>query len=135
MARVACPYRYHRFPVDNLWFQCTGRTAPGREGCCGAVDPLRQRSIGFGAAAWPVFAPRSRSRTPRRAECPDCGTTTGIRACPVCHTPLPASFADADSPLIALGTQVDRAGVGQFRVDEPLLWLLSHFKIIERSRA
>ncbi|KAA5828801.1 zinc ribbon domain-containing protein [Saccharopolyspora hirsuta] len=102
MAKVACPYCYHRFPVGNLWFQCTGRPAPGRERCRKAVDPMRQRLTGYGAASWPVFEPRSRFRSPRKAECPDCGTPSGIRACPVCHTPLPASFADGDSPLIGV---------------------------------
>jgi hypothetical protein len=33
------------------------------------------------------------------------------------------------------GNRVDPRGVRPFRVDEPLLWLLSQFKIIDRSTA
>jgi hypothetical protein len=34
--------------------------------------------------------------------CPECHGPTGIRACQVCHTPLPANFAESRSPLIGL---------------------------------
>ncbi|MEU6261908.1 zinc ribbon domain-containing protein [Saccharopolyspora shandongensis] len=104
MAKVACPYCYHRFPAGSLRFQCTGRPAPGREKCRKAVDAERQRLTGYAPASWPTFAPApSRfGRTPRKAPCPDCGTVSGIRACPVCHTPLPANFAEGRSPLIGV---------------------------------
>ncbi|MER5393728.1 zinc ribbon domain-containing protein [Saccharopolyspora sp. NPDC002686] len=103
MAKVACPYCYHRFSAGSLRFQCTGRPAPGREKCAKSVDPERQRLTGFSGMAGPTFEALGRfGRSPRKADCPDCGTSSGIRACPVCHTPLPANFADGESPLIGV---------------------------------
>ncbi|GGJ02742.1 putative ESX-1 scaffolding and assembly protein SaeC [Saccharopolyspora subtropica] len=102
MAKVACPYCYHQFAPSSLWFQCTGRPSPGRERCRRTVDPERERLTGFANPAPPAFPPPKSWRTPRRAACPDCGTVSGIRACPVCHTPLPAGFADSRSPLIGV---------------------------------
>lgn len=104
MPKVACPYCYHRFDLAKLRFQCTGRATPGRDRCRKATDEDRRRLTGYGAASLPTFpAPETRNPLPQRmAACPDCGAPTGIRACPVCHTPLPANFADSRSPLIGM---------------------------------
>jgi hypothetical protein len=104
MAKVACPYCYHRVDAAKLWYQCPGRAAPGRERCRKTVDEDRRRLTGYAAASWPTFPPpESRAPwSPRKAPCPDCGTSSGIRACPVCRTPLPANFADSPSPLIGM---------------------------------
>jgi hypothetical protein len=104
MSKVACPYCYHRFDLATLRFQCTGRTTPGREKCKPEVDEDRRRLTGYGGFALPTFPPPdTRSPLPqRKAPCPTCGAPTGIRACPVCHTPLPANFADSRSPLIGM---------------------------------
>ncbi|MFD7657201.1 zinc ribbon domain-containing protein [Actinosynnema sp. NPDC059797] len=104
MAKISCPYCYHRIDSGKLRFQCTGRPAPGRERCKRTVDEDRRRLTGFAGAALPTFPPpETRSPLPQRtAPCPDCGTSTGIRACQVCRTPLPANFADSRSPLIAM---------------------------------
>lgn len=104
MSKVACPYCYHRIDLGKLRFQCTGRASPGRDRCKRVVDEDRQRLTGFGSASLPTFPPPE-SRNPivaRTAPCPDCGTPTGIRACQVCRTPLPANFADSRSPLIGM---------------------------------
>jgi hypothetical protein len=104
MSTVACPYCYNRIALGQLWFQCTGRAAPGRERCAKRIDEDRRRLTGNGGASWPTFAPpESRSPVPaRKARCPQCGTETGIRVCQICHTPLPANFADGRSPLIGM---------------------------------
>ncbi|GAA2806611.1 TRAFAC clade GTPase domain-containing protein [Saccharopolyspora taberi] len=104
MPRIACPYCYNQFQSADLRYQCTGRAAPGRDRCAKSVDDERQRLTGYSSPSWPTFAPPpSRLRLPqRKAACPDCGTSTGIRACPVCRTPLPANFADSRSPLIGM---------------------------------
>ncbi|WP_424187970.1 zinc ribbon domain-containing protein [Actinokineospora sp. G85] len=104
MSKVACPYCYHRIDSGKLWFQCTGRPAVGRDRCKKVFDQERERLTGLAGAVWPTFAPpRSRSPLPvRQANCPDCDVASGIRACPVCHTPLPASFAESESPLIGM---------------------------------
>ncbi|RSM84757.1 hypothetical protein DMH04_19965 [Kibdelosporangium aridum] len=101
---VACPYCYNRINPGKLHFQCTGRAAPGRDRCVKSVDQDRQRLTGYAAPAWPTFPPPE-TRNPlgqRVAQCPDCGVDTGVRACPVCHTPLPANFAESRSPLIGM---------------------------------
>lgn len=104
MSKVACPYCYHRFDLSTLRFQCTGRATPGRDRCKREVDEDRRRLTGYSAAALPTFPPpETRSPLPQRnAPCPTCGAPTGIRACPLCHTPLPANFADSRSPLIGM---------------------------------
>lgn len=101
MSQIACPYCYHRFAPARQRFQCTGSPAPGRPSCDRIVDAERDNLTGFNAPALPTFEPLS--KIPRRREnCPECGGRTGIRACPVCRTPLPANFADSRSPLIGL---------------------------------
>jgi double-GTPase-like protein len=104
MPKVACPYCYHRIDPARLRFQCTGRATPGRERCKRSIDDDRRRLTGYSAAALPTFPPpETRSPLPqRKAPCPDCAAPTGIRACQVCHTPLPATFADSRSPLIGM---------------------------------
>ncbi|HEX5403897.1 MAG TPA: zinc ribbon domain-containing protein [Pseudonocardiaceae bacterium] len=104
MAKVACPYCYHRIDPAKLRFQCTGRATPGRDRCKKSIDDDRRRLTGYSAASLPTFPPpETRSpRPPLLAPCPDCGGSTGIRACQVCRTPLPANFADSRSPLIGM---------------------------------
>lgn len=101
MSRIACPYCYHRFAPAWQRFQCAGRPAPGRPSCDRLVDSERDKLTGFNAPDWPTFEPLS--KVPRRREdCPDCGGSTGTRACPICRTPLPANFAESRSPLIGM---------------------------------
>jgi hypothetical protein len=104
MSQVACPYCYHRVDQGRLRFQCPGRAAPGKERCKKIVDQDRRRLTGYAAAAWPTFAPPDSKALwgKRNVPCPDCGVPSGIRACPVCRTPLPANFADSQSPLIGM---------------------------------
>jgi hypothetical protein len=104
MAMLACPYCYNRINPAKLRFQCPGRAAPGRDRCKKTVDEDRRRLTGYTTASWPTF-PAPESKTPwgkRKAPCPNCGTESGIRACQVCRTPLPANFADSRSPLIGM---------------------------------
>lgn len=104
MSKVACPYCYQLIDSGKLYFQCTGRAVPGRERCKRVVDEERQKLTGFGSASLPTFEPpESRGLVAARTTpCPDCGAPTGIRACSVCHTPLPANFAESRSPLIGM---------------------------------
>lgn len=102
--KLACPYCYHRIDGSRLWFQCTGRGGPGRDGCQRSVDEARRRETGFNEASLPSFPPPGRLPLPaaRQANCPTCGSLSGIRACPCCHTPVSANFGDSRSPLIAM---------------------------------
>ena len=104
MRKLSCPYCYHRINGGRLWFQCTGRGSPGRPtGCASKVDIARQQETGFNQQSLPYFPPPPyRGFTPRRAACPECGAVSGIRACPCCHTPLPANFGGSRSPLVAM---------------------------------
>lgn len=104
MSKVACPYCYRRIELAKLHFQCTGRATSSQKRCTKEEDKVRWRLTGYTNKSLPTFPPpESRSPLPRRnATCPDCGNETGVRACPVCHTPLPANFAESRSPLIGL---------------------------------
>ncbi|GLZ42330.1 putative ESX-1 scaffolding and assembly protein SaeC [Actinokineospora sp. NBRC 105648] len=85
-------------------FQCTGRAAVGRDRCPKRPDEDRIRLTGYTGPAGPTFEFSESPATvgKRLAQCPGCHVQTGVRACPVCHTPLPANFADNRSPLIGM---------------------------------
>ncbi|SDC89461.1 TRAFAC clade GTPase domain-containing protein [Actinokineospora iranica] len=101
MPIVACPYCYHRIDSKRLLFQCTGRRAAGtRDRCVKRLDEDRRRLTGYSADSWPTFAAENPGLAV--APCPKCQVDSGVRACPVCHTPLPANFADSRSPLIGI---------------------------------
>jgi hypothetical protein len=105
MATVACPYCYHKIDQARLGYQCLGRGVPGDERrCTRARDDARTLHTGVGDPMLPVFTVRSLSPlgTGKEAACPDCGGRTSVRACPVCHTPLSATFAESKSPLIGM---------------------------------
>ena len=103
MSRLACPYCYSRIDGGRLWYQCTGRGSPGRPGCAAERDEARATLTGFQEFVRPSFAPPARlSFGPAKADCPRCGASSGIRACPKCHTPLSSNFGAAASPLIAM---------------------------------
>ena len=102
MAAVPCPYCYHRIDDSALAFQCTGVGAPGVEGCRRAPDPERARHTGFVGDVHPTFVPTRSLRSTTQAECPHCHGRTGVRACPVCHTPLPTTFVGSRSPLVGM---------------------------------
>jgi hypothetical protein len=103
MSKVSCPFCYHGVDGARLWYQCTGRGSPGRPGCKPEPDEARARETGFVEAVRPSFGADTRgSRWPAKAGCPRCGAESGIRTCPACHTPVPANFGAASSPLIAM---------------------------------
>ncbi|GAA4719998.1 zinc ribbon domain-containing protein [Phytohabitans rumicis] len=101
--RVSCPYCYHRIDGRRLWYQCTGRGSPGKAGCTPVPDPERERETGVFEPSRPAFAPPGRGPfSPAKASCATCGSETGIRVCPCCHTPLSTNFGGSASPLIAM---------------------------------
>ncbi|MEV6524649.1 hypothetical protein AB0M43_22080 [Longispora sp. NPDC051575] len=103
MSRTACPYCYHRIASHRLWYQCTGRGVPGRQGCASDVDTARQAETGFQGRSRPAYGPSLPvGPAPAKAPCPACGGESGIRVCPCCHTPLSPNFAGSRSPLIAM---------------------------------
>lgn len=102
MAKISCPYCYHRIPGHRLWYQCAGRGVPGTPGCKPERDQARQEQTGYAVDSRPSFPPTRPGPAPRRAPCPTCHGVSGIRVCPVCHTPLSANFGESASPLIAM---------------------------------
>lgn len=109
MSTIACPYCYQRFRPSRMRYQCTGRPAPGKNPCAKTVDRDRETLTNYSAASWPTFEPPESGflqpklpHSPDKAACPDCGGSTGIRACPQCRTPLPANFGEGRSPLISI---------------------------------
>ncbi|MBU2668233.1 zinc ribbon domain-containing protein [Actinoplanes bogorensis] len=103
MSRLACPYCYKRIDGNRLWYQCTGRGAPGRTGCTPKPDDARRQWTGYQDPVRPSFPPSMRLPLgPAKADCPDCGGTSRVRVCPNCHTPLSSNFGATASPLIAM---------------------------------
>lgn len=105
MATVACPYCYHRIQQSRLAFQCKGRGVPGNpKRCTRRTDPLRVQFTGASDPMLPVFTVQSRNPlgVGSEAACPHCTGRTGVRACPVCHTPLSSAFTESSAPLIGM---------------------------------
>ncbi|MFY1693294.1 hypothetical protein [Plantactinospora sp. WMMB782] len=104
MPRLACPFCYHRIDGAMLWYQCMGKGSADRDGCLPIDDAARRRETGFAEPMLPTFPPPrgQRWRPTSKAYCPDCDGGTGMRACPCCHTPLPANFGESRGPLIAM---------------------------------
>jgi hypothetical protein len=103
MLKVTCPFCYHRTNRLFLLFVCSGRQAPGYKPCERQVDARRREQTGFELAMFRVFGRSHRwLPTPRRAHCRSCHGRTGQHACPNCHTPVPANFGGAFSPVIGL---------------------------------
>lgn len=110
MAKTTCPFCYRPIKPRDILFVCSGRSAPGMPRCRRAVDPRRTEETGYRGAMRPVFtlaeAWRERRFAPfgggDLANCPHCRASSGVRACPHCHTPLPPEFAESTSPLIAM---------------------------------
>lgn len=103
MSKISCPYCYRKVDGGRLWYQCTGRGTPGRKGCVAGKDAVRQAATGYTQDVRPSFAAQTRSPFwPAKADCPDCGSETGIRVCPNCHTPMSSNFGASSSPLIAM---------------------------------
>src|SRR5690242_10444808 len=100
MTQFVCPYCYSKVDGRAPWFQCSGR---GNVKCEMLVDPERFRQTGFDGVSHLVFkAPRTIFGSRRVASCPSCGSRTGTRVCPSCHTPLSVGFGRSRSPLICL---------------------------------
>ena len=104
MATVACPYCYNRISQARLAFLCKGRGVPGNPTrCTRNRDEARALHTGVQDPMLPVFpAPGRNPLGGRTADCPNCKGPTSTRACPVCHTPLSATFAESKSPLIGM---------------------------------
>ncbi len=95
MATIACPYCYRRIDQRRLAYQCLGLGVPGGVRCIRSVDETRAELTNVRAAAFPTFDAPPAAGAHRKAPCPHCGGLTGVRACPVCHSPLSAAFGSA----------------------------------------
>ncbi len=100
MATIACPYCYRHIDQRRLAYQCLGLGVPGGVRCMRSVDETRAELTNVRASSFPTFAAPGGGRrgVQRKAPCPHCGGPTGVRACPVCHSPLSAAFAESRSP-------------------------------------
>jgi hypothetical protein len=98
MAKVACPFCFSQIDSSRLAFQCLGRGTPK---CERRPDPTRVEMTGSTVDSYPTFRIPDGKRSDSWA-CPHCKAETGRRACPECHTALPADFVDSDSPLIGI---------------------------------
>ena len=99
--RIACPYCYTSINQSKLAYQCLGRGLPGGPRCVKREDERRRQLTNVRTAAYPTFSSPTSGRA-RTAACPHCGGRTGVRACPTCHTPLSAIFAESRSPLVGM---------------------------------
>lgn len=96
---ITCPYCFAKVGRNRIAFRCMGKA--GRDdGCASRADEVLGRHRGGAAPSLPpVFSVR---RPQRRATCPDCGRETGWRACPECHSRLPAEYCANPGKIVAL---------------------------------
>lgn len=96
MPVAACPFCFNRVDTSRLAFQCTNR----RGTCTQAVDPVRVQVTSSSTPSFPTFlSAAGRTVDP---PCPTCGGPCRRRACPTCHTAVPADFVDSASPVFAI---------------------------------
>jgi GTPase SAR1 family protein len=97
MPQAACPFCFRKVDTSRLAFQCTGH---GAKPCTKSEDPKRIAMTGNHAVSFPTFVPAAVNG--KQPTCPTCGGVAKRRACPACHTAVPISFKDSDSPMIGL---------------------------------
>ncbi|MEV4346691.1 hypothetical protein AB0J83_19700 [Actinoplanes sp. NPDC049596] len=102
-----CPFCYNAIKRrSDLWFQCRGKPTSARPACRPVIDEARRNHTGFALPALPSFPPLTEPNKllpPRKTgRCPRCQGETTVRACPHCHTRLPAEFGADASPLVAM---------------------------------
>ena len=99
MAQAACPFCFAMVDTSQLAYQCSGR-GPGEDQCERAEDEVRIKRTGSQALSYPTFWTRPVKGMP--VNCPECEGPARRRACPTCHTPVPESFVDSDSPMLGI---------------------------------
>lgn len=105
MATVACPFCYNKISQSRLAYRCMGRGAPGgSQKCTKRENETRKQVLDVTELAFPTFevATTGLFGTPVQAPCQVCGGVTARRACPVCHSPLSATFRTSRSPLVGV---------------------------------
>ena len=105
VSTCACPYCYHRIDMNALAFRCTGHGNGTKPPCTKGPDEARARALALNMSehVLPSFLPTAEKPVAKgKATCPKCGDVTGVRVCPVCHTPLPSGLGDAASQLIGM---------------------------------
>src|SRR5258708_32579151 len=104
-SNAVCPFCFQGINLSRLWFQCVGR---GNVECKKETDPQRQKLTKSTLETYCSFPPPEGVNG--NGKCPTCGGRTNLRACPECHTALPADYAESRSPMIGL---VRSKGSGQ----------------------
>jgi hypothetical protein len=98
-----CPYCYHQIDMSALAFRCAGHGIGSKPPCSPSLDEARARATGVKDPALPSFRPTAENPEVKgKAKCQKCGGMTGIRVCPVCHTPLPSGLSESASQLIGM---------------------------------
>lgn len=96
MPVTACPFCFTRINSSRLAHQCTGQ---GPVLCRREKDEARERMTGNLQETYPTFTVGAGRNA---ALCPVCGGPARQHACPVCHTALPADFADSKALTIGI---------------------------------
>lgn len=105
MATVPCPFCYNKINQARLAYRCLGRGVPGGPPRCTKTENVTRRDmLGIVELAYPTFTIESGNPLgwPADAPCPFCHGVTARRACPVCHSPLSATFRTSRSPLVGV---------------------------------
>jgi hypothetical protein len=105
---LACPYCYETFTARQIMFRCNARLSRDGKRCELRRDTELETRRGIRRDLGPVFHPDGLVKGMRNiAACPDCGSKTTYRICPVCHSLLPAQFGMVSSRMIGMAGAKD----------------------------
>jgi GTPase SAR1 family protein len=96
VAISVCPFCFNKIDLSRLWYQCLGR---GNGDCKKEMDPERHRLTKSTLETFRSFPPPVDGGV---VGCPTCGGRTNLRACPQCHSALPANFDESRNPMLGL---------------------------------
>ncbi len=100
MALAACPFCFSVVDTSQLAYQCSGRVS-GDKRCEPAEDDARILRTGSHSLSCPTFTVTGVKRN-TLVSCTQCGGPAKKRACSICHTAVPDSFVDSDSPMLGI---------------------------------
>lgn len=105
---LACPYCYETFTARQILFRCNGRLSKQGKQCDPRPDEQFEARRGTRLEAGPVFKANGLAGgSTNTAACPECGSSTAYRVCPVCHSQLPAQFGMVGSRMIGMAGAKD----------------------------
>lgn len=102
--KASCPFCYREIDFNKVAFRCNGHGLPGRLKCEQQPDERRVVEFNDNRPVRPIVTSGQNNTAvlgKEKVQCSGCGSETGIRVCPSCHSTLPYGM-NAKSPMFGL---------------------------------